>query len=85
MPMDHDAVAVWLDDVGLGEYAEAFTGARLFGKSLQKFHQEIGYHDPAEEKYHDKFKKVLGITSYGDRLLLLAELEALFGEIKWRI
>ena len=84
-PMDHDAVAVWLDDVGLGEYAEAFRGARLFGKSLQKFHQEIGYHDPAEEKYHDKFKKVLGITSYGDRLLLLAELEALFGEIKWRI
>jgi hypothetical protein len=27
---------------------------------------------------------VLGITSYGDRLLLLAELEEIFGEIKWR-
>jgi len=83
-PASADAVAVWLADVGLGEYAEAFAGARLWGKSLAKFHEEIGFHNPADEKYHEKFKAVLGITSYGDRLLLLAELEEIFGEIKWR-
>jgi hypothetical protein len=83
-PASADAVAVWLADVGLGEYAEAFAGARLWGKSLAKFHEEIGFHNPADEKYHEKFKAVLGITSYGDRLLLLAELEEMFGEIKWR-
>jgi len=84
VPASADAVAVWLADVGLGEYAEAFAGARLWGKSLAKFHEEIGFHDPADEKYHEKFKTVLGITSYGDRLLLLAELEEMFGDIKWR-
>ena len=84
VPASADAVAVWLADVGLGEYAEAFAGARLWGKSLAKFHEEIGFHDPANEKYHEKFKTVLGITSYGDRLLLLAELEEMFGDIKWR-
>ena len=63
---------------------EAFAGARLWGKSLAKFHEEIGFHNPADEKYHEKFKTVLGITSYGDRLLLLAELEEMFGDIKWR-
>jgi len=83
-PASADAVAVWLADVGLGEYAEAFAGARLWGKSLAKFHEEIGFHNPADEKYHEKFKNVLGITSYGDRLLLLAELEEMFGDIKWR-
>jgi phosphopantothenate-cysteine ligase len=83
-PASADAVAVWLAGVGLGEYAEAFAGARLWGKSLAKFHEEIGFHNPADEKYHEKFKAVLGITSYGDRLLLLAELEEMFGEIKWR-
>ena len=75
---------MWLADVGLGEYAEA-SPARACGASPSRsFTRKLGSHNPADEKYHEKFKTVLGITSYGDRLLLLAELEEMFGEIKWR-
>ena len=64
--------------------ATAFESAHLHGKALEQLHEEIGFHDPAEERYHDKFKTVLGMTSYGHRLLFLKELQELLGPIKWR-
>ena len=51
---------------------------------LIKLHEEIGFGDPANAGYHELFREVLGITSYGHRLLLLAELEELIGPVKWR-
>ena len=83
-PEDADAMTLWLDDRGLGRYATAFESAHLHGKALEQLHEEIGFHDPAEERYHDKFKTVLGMTSYGHRLLFLKELQELLGPIKWR-
>ena len=84
VPEDADAMMLWLDDRGLGRYATAFESAHLHGKALEQLHEEIGFHDPAEERYHDKFKTVLGMTSYGHRLLFLKELQELLGPIKWR-
>ena len=39
---------------------------------------------PRRRGDHELFRDVLGITSYGHRLLLLAELEELIGPVKWR-
>ena len=42
------------------------------------------FRGPGDAGYHELFREVLGITSYGHRLLLLAELEELIGPVKWR-
>ena len=49
-----------------------------------KFHEEIGFGDPAEGAHHELLVNVFGMTSYGHRLLFLAELEELLGPIRWR-
>lgn len=84
VPQDADTMSLWLEGRGLKRYAEAFAAQHLYGKALIKMHEEIGYGDPAQAGYHELFTSVLGITSYGHRLLLVAELEELIGPIKWR-
>ena len=77
-------MVMWLEGRGLDRYAEAFKSQHLYGKALIKLHEELGYGDPANATYHQLFTDVLGITSYGHRLLLLAEMEELMGPVKWR-
>jgi hypothetical protein len=84
VPADADVMTTWLEERGLRRYATAFASAHVYGKALEQLHEEIGFHDPAEERYHDKFKTVLGMTSYGHRLLFLRELQEMLGPIKWR-
>ena len=84
VPQDMDTLSMWLEGRGLQRYRSAFEEQHLYGKALLKLHEEIGYGDPAEAGYHELFRDVLGITSYGHRLLLLAELEELIGPVKWR-
>ena len=84
VPQDMDTLSMWLEGRGLQRYTRAFAEQHLYGKALIKLHEEIGFGDPAEAGYHELFREVLGITSYGHRLLLLAELEELIGPVKWR-
>ena len=79
-----DTLSMWLEGRGLQRYTRAFAEQHLYGKALIKLHEEIGFGDPAEAGYHELFREVLGITSYGHRLLLFAELEELIGPVKWR-
>ena len=84
VPADAETMTSWLEERGLQRYAISFASAHVYGKALEQLHEEIGFHDPAEERYHDKFKTVLGMTSYGHRLLFLRELQEMLGPIKWR-
>lgn len=84
VPQDMDTLTMWLEGRGLERYKSAFEEQHLYGKALIKLHEQIGYTDPAAAEYHELFREVLGITSYGHRLLLLAELEELMGPVKWR-
>jgi phosphopantothenate-cysteine ligase len=84
VPQDMDTLTMWLEGRGLQRYKSAFEEQHLYGKALIKLHEEIGFGDPANAGYHELFREVLGITSYGHRLLLLAELEELIGPVKWR-
>ena len=84
VPQDVDTLTMWLEGRGLERYKSAFEEQHLYGKALIKLHEQIGYTDPAAAEYHELFREVLGITSYGHRLLLLAELEELMGPVKWR-
>ena len=84
VPQDVDTLTMWLEGRGLERYKLAFEEQHLYGKALIKLHEQIGYTDPAAAEYHELFREVLGITSYGHRLLLLAELEELMGPVKWR-
>ena len=84
VPQDVDTMVMWLEGRGLARYAENFTSQHLYGKAFIKLHEELGYADPADATYHRLFTDVLGITSYGHRLLLLAEMEELMGPIKWQ-
>ena len=84
VPENKDSMALWLENHQLGPYIPAFKKEHMYGKALLKLHEEIGHGDPEKAAYHELFQNVLGITSYGHRLLLLAELEELIGPIKWK-
>ena len=84
VPDNKDTMTLWLENHGLGQYSAAFKKEHMYGKALLKLHEEIGHGDPEKATYHDLFQSVLGITSYGHRLLFLAELEELIGPIKWK-
>jgi hypothetical protein len=84
VPQTADTMAMWLEGRGLARYSTAFREQHLHGKALVKFHEEIGFGDPAEGAHHELLVNVFGMTSYGHRLLFLAELEELLGPIRWR-
>jgi len=79
VPIDDDAMERWLSAVGLMAYVHVFKYQHIYGKTLLKMHQELGQLTMAEQ--HVLLLNILGIQSYGHRLLFLTELEELVGPL----
>lgn len=83
VPADDDAMERWLDAVGLMAYVHVFKYQHIYGKTLLKMHQELGQLTMAEQ--HVLLLNILGIQSYGHRLLFLTELEELVGPLDGKL
>jgi len=83
VPVDDDAMDRWLSAIGLEAYVHAFRHNHIFGKILLKMHQELGLLSMGEQ--HELLQRVLGIQSYGHRLLFLTEIEALVGPLDGKL
>lgn len=79
MPTDEDSMDRWLSAVGLQAYVHVFKHNHIHGKVLLKMHQELGQLKMGEQ--HTLLQNVLGIQSYGHRLLFLTEIEELVGKL----
>jgi|TARA_B100000073_G_scaffold78533_1_gene59533 phosphopantothenate-cysteine ligase len=83
VPVDNDAMDRWLSAIGLEAYVHAFRHNHIYGKILLKMHQELGLLSMGEQ--HELLQRVLGIQSYGHRLLFLTEIEALVGPLDGKL
>ena len=79
VPTDEDSMDRWLSAVGLQAYVHVFKHNHIHGKVLLKMHQELGQLKMGEQ--HTLLQNVLGIQSYGHRLLFLTEIEELVGKL----
>jgi len=83
VPKDSDDMERWLSAVGLQAYVHVFDHHDIYGKVLLKMHQELGQLKIAEQ--HELLQNVLGMQSYGHRLLFLTEVEELVGTLDGRL
>ena len=83
VPKDSDAMDRWLSAVGLQAYVHVFEHNDIYGKVLLKMHQELGQLKIAEQ--HELLQNVLGMQSYGHRLLFLTEIEELVGPLDGKL
>ena len=79
VPVDDDAMERWLNAVGLTAYVHVFKYQHIQGKTLLKMHQELGQLSMSDQ--HQLLQNILGIQSYGHRLLFLSEIEDLIGPL----
>ena len=83
VPKDSDDMDRWLSAVGLQAYVHVFQHNDIYGKVLLKMHQELGQLKIAEQ--HELLQTVLGMQSYGHRLLFLTEIEELVGPLDGKL